>query len=461
MKTCKKFAALCMAVCSISASFYSVASVDAFASKVDTQNLEGVFGQAIENSPRLSIAKEYWNIGQSRTQQATAQLLPSVNLLGSFSQNRRYADENVVVDGKLVTQEAMDKYDGEKYTAQLRQVIFNWQVFSARGRAAYLEDQSEADYYDELSGLLLDVAVRYLDVLEAEDALYSVRSEKIAVEKQLQQVSKLYERQLVKVTDLYEAQARLAAIQADEIDAENQLGLSRVGLMELTGHEVGRLYRLDESAVIPPIIGQIQEWLDKANLQSNSLKSRRFGVRAAEKYVSEKRSAYMPQVSLIVQHQKSDIGYENTSSPRSETTYAGIDVTIPLFAGGASRAGVREAVSQVSIARSELLQVQRELARRIRAAYLLTNSNFMRTQAAQKLLVSTQKSSDAMRKGFSFGTVTSVDVLNAMRDHFIAERDLHKARYEHIKSLLQLKREAGVLMSQDLNDINSLLVAPE
>jgi len=450
-----------MAVCSISASFYSVASVDAFASKVDTQNLEGVFGQAIENSPRLSIAKEYWNIGQSRTQQATAQLLPSVSLLGSFSQNRRYADENVVVDGKLVTQEAMDKYDGEKYTAQLRQVIFNWQVFSARGRAAYLEDQSEADYYDELSGLLLDVAVRYLDVLEAEDALYSVRSEKIAVEKQLQQVSKLYERQLVKVTDLYEAQARLAAIQADEIDAENQLGLSRVGLMELTGHEVGRLYRLDESAVIPPIIGQIQEWLDKANLQSNSLKSRRFGVRAAEKYVSEKRSAYMPQVSLIVQHQKSDIGYENTSSPRSETTYAGIDVTIPLFAGGASRAGVREAVSQVSIARSELLQVQRELARRIRAAYLLTNSNFMRTQAAQKLLVSTQKSSDAMRKGFSFGTVTSVDVLNAMRDHFIAERDLHKARYEHIKSLLQLKREAGVLMSQDLNDINSLLVAPE
>jgi len=461
MKTCKKFAALCLVAGSVCASFTSTASVDAFASEAAVQNLEGIFAQAIDSSPRLNIAKEYWNIGQARTQQATGQLLPSVSLLGSFSQNRRYADESVVVDGRLVTREAMDKYDGEKYTAQLRQVIFNWQVFSARGRAAYLEDQSEADYYDELSGLLLDVAVRYLDVLEAEDALYSVRSEKTAVEKQLQQVEKLYERQLVKVTDLYEAQARSAAIYADEIDAENQLGLSRVGLMEVTGNEVGRLYRLDEGAVIPPVIGQLQDWLTKANSQSNTLKSRRFGVRAAEKYVSEKRSAYMPQVSLIVQHQKSDIGYENTSSPRTETTYAGIDVTIPLFAGGTSRAGVREAVSQASIARSEMLQVQRELAKRIRAAYLLTNSNFMRTNAAQKLVVSTQKSSDAMHKGFSFGTVTSVDVLNAVRDRFIAERDLQKARYEHIKSLLQLKREAGVLRSTDLKDINSLLIAPE
>ena len=65
-----------------------------------------------------------------------------------------------------------------------------------------------------------------------------------------------------------------------------------------------------------------------------------------------------------------------------------------------------------------------------------------------------------MRKGFSLGTVTSVDVLNALRDEFSAQRDLQMARYEHIKALLYLKREAGVLTPQDLLEVNTWLVPP-
>jgi outer membrane protein len=56
--------------------------------------------------------------------------------------------------------------------------------------------------------------------------------------------------------------------------------------------------------------------------------------------------------------------------------------------------------------------------------------------------------------------VTSVDVLNALRDQFSAERDLQQTRYEHIKYYLMLKREAGSLSADDLLEVGHWLVAP-
>jgi outer membrane protein len=65
-----------------------------------------------------------------------------------------------------------------------------------------------------------------------------------------------------------------------------------------------------------------------------------------------------------------------------------------------------------------------------------------------------------MQRGFELGTVTNVDVLNALRDQYQAERELQTARYEHIKYLLQLKREAGVLSADDILEVGGWLIQP-
>jgi outer membrane protein len=62
-----------------------------------------------------------------------------------------------------------------------------------------------------------------------------------------------------------------------------------------------------------------------------------------------------------------------------------------------------------------------------------------------------------MQRGFSLGTVTSVDVLNAIRDQYRAERDLQRARYEQIKYMLILKREAGTLDAEDIVEVGNWL----
>ena len=78
-------------------------------------------------------------------------------------------------------------------------------------------------------------------------------------------------------------------------------------------------------------------------------------------------------------------------------------------------------------------------------------------EAARILVESTALASEAMQQGFTLGTVTSVEVLNALRDQFRAERDLQSTRYDQIRYFLLLKRETGALTAEDMIEVGEWL----
>jgi outer membrane protein len=411
--------------------------------------LEDFFTSAIVYSPTLRIAEEQLKIGSARKQAANGRLLPQLNANASVSDNRRQQEQ------------FFNEFRGKRYNLQLSQVLFDWQEFANRRVASHLEDQRSAEYYVQLGTLLTDVARAYFDVLQAEDALTSIRSELNAVTEQLTLVQSYYDRQLAQITDLYDAQAQLAAVQAEELRLESELQLAQEVLRSLSGITPGRLSRLDD-AIDPPVLEEdIGYWVDQARANSHLIQAGRYARQAAEEGVSARRGAYMPRVSLIVQQQNTDLGFDNAPINKTDTTYAGLNVTIPLYAGGSNRAAVSEAISLRHIADNELRQVQLDVLERTRAAYLLVKANETRTEAARRLAESTALSAEARQRGFELGVVNSVDVLNALRDQFQAERDLQRSRYEHIKLLLELKRETGTLTAADLIEVGGWLVEPE
>jgi outer membrane protein len=429
------------------ASSFSMASIaqDYDSAGITGSTLEEFFSAAIDYSPQLKIAEERLNIGSARTSAAKGQLLPQLRANASRSDNRRNAL------GQLQT------FDGERYSITLTQVLFNWQAFSARNEASLLEDQFEAEYFAELAFLLTDVAEKYFDVLLASDALNSIASELDAVSNQLDQIQSMYDRQLAQITDLYQAQASLAAVEAQQLQLQTELAMRREALRSASGVESGDLYRLSDEANIPPLENSINYWVQQAEENNHQIRAREYAVEAADKRIDQRRGAYMPQVNFIVQRQDSNVGFDNRPQDRTDNTYIGLDVTIPLYAGGSNRAGVREATSQRRIAESELRQVQLQANERVRSAFLQVQSAETMIEAARKLLESTELTSTAMQRGFELGAVTNVDVLNALRDQFRAERDLQRTRYDHVKFQLLLKREAGLLSADDMLEVGSWL----
>ena len=422
---------------------------------IEGETLEDFYTAAIDFSPRLRIAEENLNIGRAREKQAEGQLLPQINANASLTDNTR--DSINPQFGIPITQE----FTGERFSLTLSQTLFNWQAFAARRRATQIENQLEAEYYYELAYLLTDVSDRYLSVLQAQDALVSIASEIDAVTNQLNQIQSLFNLQLAQITDLRQAEASLANVQAEQLRLEAELAIAEETLRAITGIEIGPLFELDANLELPGVENGMQFWVDMARSNNQLIRARRFALRAAEEGIAESKGAYMPRVSFIAQRQDSNVGFDNVFLDDTVTTFIGVDVSIPIYAGGSNRARESEARSQRNIAESELRQIELEANASVRSAFLQAQSSLLLVEAAERLVESTRLSSEAAQQGFELGTVTNVDVLNALRDQFQSERDLQRARYEHIKFLLILKREAGTLSPSDIIEIGSWMVEPE
>ena len=417
------------------------------------QTLEDFFGAAIDFSPRLRIAAEELNIGKARYDQAQGQLHPQINANANLTSNTR---NSFSFSGTPISED----FDGERYSVSVQQVLFNWQAFAARRRTAKIENQLEADYYYELSFLLTDVAERYLGVLLAQDSLTSIEAEIEAVANQVNQIQSLFSLQLAQVTDLRQAEASLAAVEAEQLRLQAELALALERLRALTGIEIGGVSVLSKESQLPRLQNNLEYWISSANRNNQQIKARRFALEASQEAISESRGAYLPRVNFFATRQESNVGFDNRFLGDTDNTYIGVDVTIPLYAGGSNRARESEARALKNIAEHELRQTELDASANVRSAFLLVQSNALLTEAAERLVQSTRLSSEAAQQGFELGTVTNVDVLNALRDQFNAERDLQRARYEQINYYLLLKREAGTLSSQDLAEISKLMEPP-
>ena len=238
---------------------------------------------------------------------------------------------------------------------------------------------------------------------------------------------------------------------------EADLAISRESLYSISGLEVGPLLQLRQDVEISPLEFNQSFYVQQAQERNKRVLASEYAVRAANEDVSARRGAYMPQVSLIAQRQDSNVGFENLPINKTDNTYVGVNVVIPLYAGGRNKAGVSEAISRRSIAEYELRATQLQARELVRTAFLQVQASDRQTDAASILVESTALSSEAMQQGFTLGTVTSVDVLNALRDQFSAERELQRIRYDHIRYLLLLKRETGTLSADDMLEVGGWL----
>jgi outer membrane protein len=181
-------------------------------------------------------------------------------------------------------------------------------------------------------------------------------------------------------------------------------------------------------------------------------------VLVAQEGVQEQKGGHYPTFDLIFSYQRSDVGFDNQTSPQRDTEYIGVDINLPLFAGGSTSARVREAWSQYYIAREEEEAARREVLKLTRAAWLNTRSSRKRIDAAILSVKSATKSYEAMSKSFSYGVVKAADVLAALHIRTRAERDRQNALYSYLVNWLALKRESGILQADDLQQLNDRLM---
>ncbi|TRO41727.1 channel protein TolC [Pseudomonas sp. ALS1131] len=400
--------------------------------------------------PRVLAAYARAQSAQARQREAFGGLLPQVTANSTF--NRTGRDDETT----------REYYANERYSLSISQYLYNKAAWENYSKFKQLARQGEFEAIDAQAEATVDLAQRYFVALASDDELELIQAERRATQKNLDRVDALYARKMAMITDVLDLKARVDALAAQEVEARNQVRLSREALSEIVGRPVTeRLSRIREDVALQVPGESLSVWVERALAANPALKARNSALAAADAAVRESRGAHYPSLSLNLSAQRSDVGYDNTLAPRSDSYVASLGLQVPIYSGGSASARVRALQSDRLATEQELEGIRRQVVKETTSAYLTAQSSVEKIRASRNALESAEQSSVAAERGFKFGVVNAVDVLTSVQNEYAARRDLLKAQYDFITNLLVLNRWAGRLSEQSVENVNVWLARSE
>jgi outer membrane protein len=448
-------------------------------------NLLDAYQSAAKSDPTILEAQARRMAALEVKPQARGLLFPQINVNGQAAHDSTrgsttfpqavYPNNDPTETPVIVNVNSSQQYDSDywRYQAQLTQTLFDWSQWQTLQRADSEVALAEANYRAAEQDLLVRVAGRYFDVLAAEDTLTAADATLQAVTRQLEQAEKRFEVGLIAITDVQEARAAHDNAVAGVIVAKRTLATAHEYLRELTGEDYTELTKPgDDMPLDQPEPGDQDTWVTKAEAQNLNVIAARLDVDIAKRDVQIAESGHMPTVQLFANYGQysSDATQTNKitgGSPitgpadanQTEDTY-GVQVTLPIFSGGVTQSKVRQQVYLHRASREKLEGAMRSAERETRDAYFGVVAEKARVKALKQAVASNKTALEATEAGFEVGTRTTVDVLDARRRLFEAERDYARSRYDYLINVVTLKSAAGVLAPGDLASINGFLTAP-
>ena len=412
-------------------------------------DLAGLYREARLEDPRVLAAYARARSASEQQREALGGLLPQLSAQSNFNRILRKDDA------------AREIYDNKSYSLSLTQYLYNKTAWEGWQKSKSVTAQKGAQAEDSHAEATVDLAKRYFIALAADDELELVQAERRATQKNLDRVNMLYERQMAKITDQLDLKARVDALAAQEVDARNQVQVSREALSEIVGRRIDeRLSRVRNDVALQAPTAPLANFVSQAMDANPLLKAYQSGAEAADAAVREGKGGHYPQLSLSLSAQQSDVGYDNTLTPRSDSYVATLGVKVPIYSGGSTSARVRGLYNDQLAAEQELEGVRRQVVKETTTAYLTAQASVEKMRANKNALSSAQQSSIAAQKAFAYGVVNAVDVLTSVQNEFKARRDLLRSQYDFITNLFMLNRWSGKLNQESVDSVNVWL-SPE
>jgi outer membrane protein len=385
---------------------------------------------------------------EERIPQGRAGLMPSVGLNASTA----YNDADIVQPAS-----GNQSYNTNSYSLQLTQPLFRWQNLVQFDQAKLAVAQAEAAFSGAGQELALRVVQAYFDVLYAQDVLAFTQAQKTAIVQQLEQARRNFEVGTATIVDTHEAQARHDLAVSQEIAAQNDLAVKQQSLTSIIGREAGALSKFRDTLVIErPQPDEAAAWAASAEASSPAVRAQQAAYEIAQREIERNRAAHYPTLDAVASYNHNRNPVSPTAS-ETNTQVVGLQLNLPIYAGGALRSREREAVALAERARNQADFTRRRAAQEARQAYLGVTSGIAQVKALEAALASSLLALDSNQTGMEVGVRINIDVLNAQAQVFATRRDLARARYDTLLAQLKLKATTGTLGEEDIRAINALL----
>ena len=411
---------------------------------------------AIQNDARYQAARADAAASREAEPQALSQLLPN------FNANLQRSDNSADITSRNILGHPVTNrqdYISSNYAVSVRQPLYRRFNFVALEQAKFQVASAEANLDRNLQDLLTRVSGAYFDALMADETLGQVLVQKEAYAAQLKSSQRRFEAGQGTRTDIDDAQTRYDMILAQELEARQNVDYSRRQLQLITNQPVHQLAVLTPAhlQLVEPQPVRPEEWVQRGEDVNPELKALRANIQAAEQEVAKANAGHHPTVDLVAQRSRQQSASENTINQGYLTTSVGLQVTIPLFAGGYYTSQARQAEAALDKARQQYEARRREIDLAIRKEHQGVAQGVLKVKALEQAERSADQAVYSNQKGFQAGTRTVVDILNAQQQRMNTPRDLANARYQYIMARIRLLSLAGSLSEEEISAINAWL----
>lgn len=386
--------------------------------------------------------QKYW--------QGLSGMLPTLTLEGSW--DRQQQPDKKYQSGVV----------SHNYGVQVRQPLFDISKYAGWRKGVAIASTAEAQVRQAQETLLASVANAYLTVLYQQDVLRAARAASHHFNQQVNQLRAGAGNGLNTRTEVDEATASYALAQAKEIEAGNQLLLAGEAFRRLTGLDPTTIEPVDVDCLNALPYPSLADALKASQQRNSDIQLAMSHNAQADADVLAATGAHLPVASFYASYGKNWSRNDNsgnllydaifgTSAKSSQLQY-GVNVSVPLFAGGSQLSQSFEAAYRREAAKFSLQEAQRKATQETRAAWsgLTTGSALV---AAQKNAVDTaQKKVVSVRYGRELGVRTVNDEIEAQQKYFAALKDQAEARLNYLYALVSLAQSTGALSLAALHD---------
>ena len=257
-------------------------------------------------------------------------------------------------------------------------------------------------------------------------------------------------------TDIDEVRARLDLKAADELQARQHRLVALKQLRTMVTLPFDAVAPLDAARFEPnaPAAAELDAWTARAAANSPELKALQAQVKAAGLEVTKARAQHLPTLDLVANYSRNESDSIDRIGSRYNNKSVGLQLNVPLYAGGAVNSAARQAVAERSRAEAALEALGRDLEVRVYREFSSVAEGALRIRALQQAVRSSEQVVLSNRKSFAAGSRTTVDILNAEQQRTSAERDLAQARYLYLIAGVRLAVLAGAFDTAQLDRID-------
>ncbi len=414
-----------------------------------------VYESALKNDAQLKADKARYDADKEYQTLNRAGLLPQINASASVGKTDRETTDN------LTNTTTKTDSDSQGWDISLDQKLFDMSAWYTYKQGKKLSEQAEAQFGADQQSLIVRVASAYFDVLRNVDILEASLAEEKALAKQLEQTKQRFDVGLTAITEVHEAQAAYDSAVAAKLEAQGNLSISYEALEVLTGQAEDQVAPLMSTfPVIEPAPSNRADWVEFALKNNYSLKASRLNADAQLDRAKSAKARHLPTLGASVSYGDSSADGIRGADFDEETdgTTIGIRLDVPIYAGGATSAGSRQAYAQYTQAQEIYNKTQRDVIQGARASHLSVETGVARVQARKQAIISSQSALEATQSGYEVGTRNLVEVLLAQRNLYQARRNYSDALYDYVIDTIKLREVAGMLTPADVQEIDKWLM---